>query len=153
MEGTVQVEKYIDCDDNRLNYCFVKKEELVNPNKDLNVDWINQEGRVFDRDKIDYGIVLKKGKPETEGDVGTLDTTIPSSLLAINTQEEAIEWYKDKHPNLPDGFAEILARYHFKEAEDVKHAKEKKDKKKWRKKKKHQNKMKVRQGKFSVLFD
>ena len=35
MEGSVKVEKYIMADDNRLNYCFVKKEELDNPNKDL----------------------------------------------------------------------------------------------------------------------
>ena len=153
MEGSIKVEKYIDCNDNRLNYCFVKPDELINENKDLKVDWVNQERDTFDRDMIDYGVVVKKGKPDTDKSVGTLDKVIPSSLLAIKSQEEAIEWYREKHPEYPDGFAEILARYHFKEADVVKSDKEKKEKKKKRKNKKAHNKIRVRQGNFSVMFD
>ena len=148
MEGTVKVEKYIVADDRRLNYCFVKKDELDNPNKDLKVEWDE-----IDRKQIDYGVVVEKGEPETEDSVGTLDKTIPSSLLSVNNEEDAITWYKDKHPTLPDGMAEIFAKYHFgeKQEEDKKERQEKL--KKRRKKKKALNKLKVRQGKFRVDFN
>lgn len=148
MEGTVKVEKYIVADDSRLNYCFIKKEELDNPNKDLKVEW-----EEIDRNQIDYGVIVEKGEPETEDSVGTLDKTMPSSLLSVNNEEDAITWYKDKHPTLPDGMAEIFAKYHFgeKQEEDKKERQEKL--KKRRKKKKALNKLKVRQGKFKVDFN
>jgi len=148
MEGTVKVEKYIVADDSRLNYCFVKKDELDNPNKDLKVEW-----EEIDRNQIDYGVIVEKGEPETEDSVGTLDKTMPSSLLSVNNEEDAITWYKDKHPTLPDGMAEIFAKYHFgeKQEEDKKERQEKL--KKRRKKKKALNKLKVRQGKFKVDFN
>ena len=148
MEGSVKVEKYIMADDSRLNYCFVKKDELDNPNKDLKVEWDE-----IDRKQIDYGVVVEKGEPETEDSVGTLDKTIPSSLLSVNNEEDAITWYKDKHPTLPDGMAEIFAKYHFGEKQEE-DKKERQDKlKKRRKKKKALNKLKVRQGKFRVDFN
>ncbi len=148
MEGTVKVEKYIVADDSRLNYCFVKKDELDNPNKDLKVEW-----EEIDRNQIDYGVIVEKGEPETEDSVGTLDKTMPSSLLSVNNEEDAITWYKDKHPTLPDGMAEIFAKYHFGEKQEE-DKKERQDKlKKRRKKKKALNKLKVRQGKFKVDFN
>ena len=148
MEGSVKVEKYLMADDSRLNYCFVKKEELDNPNKDLKVEW-----EEIDRNQIDYGVIVEKGEPETEDSVGTLDKTIPSSLLSVNNEEDAISWYKDKHPTLPDGMAEIFAKYHFGEKQEE-DKKERQDKlKKRRKKKKALNKLKVRQGKFRVDFN
>ena len=149
MEGSVKVEKYIMADDNRLNYCFVKKEELDNPNKDLKVEW-----EEIDRSKIDYGIVVEKGEPETADNVGTLDKTMPSSLLCVKNEEDAISWYKDTHPTLPDGMAEIFAKYHFGEKEQEGDKKQRQEKlKKRRKKKKALNKLKVRQGKFKVDFN
>jgi hypothetical protein len=149
MEGTVKVEKYIVADDSRLNYCFVKKDELDNPNKDLKVEW-----EEIDRNQIDYGVVVEKGEPETEDSVGTLDKTMPSSLLSVNNEEDAITWYKDKHPTLPDGMAEIFAKYHFGEKQEEDNKKERQEKlKKRRKKKKALNKLKVRQGKFKVDFN
>jgi len=148
MEGTVKVEKYIVADDSRLNYCFVKKDELDNPNKDLKVEW-----EEIDRNQIDYGVIVEKGEPETEDSVGTLDKTIPSSLLSVSNEEDAITWYKDTHPTLPDGMAEIFAKYHFGEKQEE-DKKERQDKlKKRRKKKKALNKLKVRQGKFKVDFN
>jgi len=149
MEGSVKVEKYIECDDSRLNYCFIKKEELDNPNKDNKVEW-----DVLDRNQIDYGVVVEKGEPETEDNVGTMDKTMPSSLLCVNNEEDAINWYKDKHPTLPDGMAEIFAKYHFGDKKEEGDKKERQEKlKKRRKKKKAQNKLRVRQGKFVVKFD
>ena len=148
MEGSVKVEKYIMADDSRLNYCFVKKDELENPNKDLKVDW-----EKLDRNQIDYGVVVEKGEPETEESVGTLDKVMSSSLLSIKNEEEAVDWYKDKHPELPDGMAEIFAKYHFGEKTTADKEKRKEKSKKKRKNKKAMNKLKVRQGKFVVKFD
>lgn len=148
MEGSVKVEKYLMADDNRLNYCFVKQEELDNPNKDLKVEWDE-----IDRNQIDYGVVIEKGEPETEESVGTLDKTIPSSLLCVKNEEDAINWYKDKHPDLPDGMAEIFAKYQFGEnTEEGKQERQEKLKKR-KKKKKAQNNLEVRRGKFVVKFD
>jgi len=148
MEGSVKVEKYLMADDSRLNYCFIKKEELDNPNKDLKVEW-----EEIDRKQIDYGVVVEKGEPETEDSVGTLDKTIPSSLLSVKNEEDAITWYKDTHPTLPDGMAEIFAKYHFGEKEQEADKKERQEKLKKRRKKKKANKLLVRQGKFVVKFD
>ena len=148
MEGSVKVEKYIMADDSRLNYCFVKPEELSNPNKDLKVEW-----NELDRRQIDYGVVVEKGEPETEDSVGTLDKTMSSSLLCVKNEEDAISWYKDTHPTLPDGMAEIFAKYHFGEKEQEGDKKERQEKLKKRRKKKHLNKLRVRQGKFVVKFD
>ncbi len=78
---------------------------------------------------------------------------IATSLLSVNNEEDAITWYKDKHPTLPDGMAEIFAKYHFGEKQEE-DKKERQDKlKKRRKKKKALNKLKVRQGKFKVDFN
>ena len=142
MEGSVKVEKYLMADDSRLNYCFIKKEELDNPNKDLKVEW-----EEIDRKQIDYGVVVEKEEPETE------DKTIPSSLLSVKNEEDAITWYKDTHPTLPDGMAEIFAKYHFGEKEQEADKKERQEKLKKRRKKKKANKLLVRQGKFVVKFD
>ena len=152
MEGSVKVEKYIMADDSRLNYCFIKKEELENPNKDLKVEWDE-----IDRDQIDYGVVVEKGEPETEESVGTLDKVMPTSMLSIKNEEDAIDWYKDKHSNLPDGMAEIFAKYHF--GKDVgeegnsKAPNNNRSNKKKSKKKKGENTLQVRKGKFVVKFD
>ena len=149
MEGSVKVEKYIMADDNRLNYCFIKKEELENPNKDLKVEW-----EEIDRDQIDYGVVIEKGEPETEESVGTLDKVVSGSMLSIKNEEDAIDWYRDKHPELPDGLAEIFAKYHFGEETTSKDKEERKAKsKKHKNKNKYDKKLKVKQGNFVVQFD
>tara|TARA_R110001592_G_scaffold58809_3_gene178020 strand:- start:1340 stop:1786 length:447 start_codon:yes stop_codon:yes gene_type:complete len=148
MEGTVKVEKYIMADDTRLNYCFVKKEELDNPNKDLKVEWDE-----IDRNLIDYGVVVEKGEPESEESTGTLDKTIPSSLLSVKNEEDAIGWYQDKHPDLPEGMAEIFAKYHYGDSDD-KGKEQRVDKlNKRKKKKKAPNNLEIKRGKFVVKFD
>ena len=161
MEGSVKVEKYIMADDSRLNYCFIKKEELENPNKDLKVEWDE-----IDRDQIDYGVVVEKGEPETEESVGTLDKVVSMSMLSIKNEEDAIDWYKDKHSNLPDGMAEIFAKYHFgkdsltggggggeENAKARSRGTQRSSDKKKTKKKKGENTLQVRKGKFVVKFD
>lgn len=150
MEGTVKVEKYIMADDNRLNYCFIKPEEFENPNKDNKVEWDE-----IDRTQIDYGIVIEKGEPETEESVGTLDKTILSSMLAIKNEDDAVDWYKEKHPELPDGMAEIFAKYHYGDKDNTQGVKgtHKGDCHKKKNKKNKNQKFEVKRGKFKVVFD
>ena len=60
---------------------------------------------------IDYGIVVKKGEPETDDNVGTLDETRPLSYIGCISPEQGEMWYRTKYPDLPDDFYGIIARY------------------------------------------
>ena len=145
IEG-VNIAKQIFSNDNRLNYTFIKKEELEDEERGTRLpEWL-------DRDKIDYDVVVKKVEDTDDFTVGMgkLDETLPASYCAIKTLEEGIEWYKHKYPEYPDDFIEILARYQWGEQpkEPPKEVKKKK-----KKNKKALNKLKVRQGKFKLEFN
>ena len=99
------VEKYIMADDERLNYTFIKPENIEKHNPKI-MD-------VIDRDLFDYGVVIKKGEPETEDSVGTLDTAVPLSYAQIKKPEQGEEWYRMKYPELPEDFYGIIARYQW----------------------------------------
>ena len=145
IEG-VNIAKQIFSNDNRLNYTFIKKEELEDEERGTRLpEWL-------DRDKIDYDVVVKKVE-ETEDytvGMGKLDETLPASYCGIKTLEEGIEWYKHKYPEYPDDFIEILARYQW--GEQPKEL-PKEVKKKKKKNKKALNKLKIRQGKFKLEFN
>jgi len=144
MDNRVNVEKYIVSNDSRLNYCFINKDELAT-NKDLRPtlpEWL-------DKDKIDYDIVVKKEEDDdnfTCG-MGKLDTTLPASYCAIKNVEDGIAWYREKHPELPEEFYEVIAKYTWGQEDkpDVKKAK--------KKRKNRVDKLKVSKGKFEVQFD
>ena len=55
---------YICCNDERFNFVFTKKED-ADENPVLPV--------VIEREKFDYGVIIKKGDKDNEEDVGTLD--------------------------------------------------------------------------------
>jgi hypothetical protein len=93
---------YIACNDERLNYTFCKKEDI---------DKVNTLPDLIGREMFDYGVVIKKGEPETENSVGTLDEVAPISYATINNPVEGEEWYRHKFPNLPEEFYGIIARY------------------------------------------
>ena len=147
-DNTVQVEKYIQSNDSRLNYCFIKKDQLEDK-ADLRPvlpEWL-------DKDLIDYDIVVKKEKDDDSHTVGMgkLDTTLPSSYCAIKTVEDGIAWYRQKHPNLPDAFYEVIANYTWGKKED-----EKKDdpvKKVKKKRKNRAQQLRISKGNFQVQFD
>ena len=145
IEG-VNIAKQIFSNDNRLNYTFIKKEELEDEERGTRLpEWL-------DRDKIDYDVVVKKVE-ETEDytvGMGKLDETLPASYCGIKTLEEGIEWYKHKYPDYPDDFIEILARYQW--GEQPKEL-PKEVKKKKKKNKKALNILKIRQCKFKLEFN
>jgi len=146
-DNRVEVQKYIYSNDSRLNYCFIKKEELEN---EVNLrpslpEWL-------DKDKIDYDIVVKKEDDDDNHTVGLgkLDKTLPASYCAVKSVEEGIEWYKRKHPDLPEAFYEVIANYTWGKK------KEEEEPKKNKKKKKRKNRaqqLRISKGNFSVKFD
>lgn len=131
----------IDSNDDRLNYLFVKKEDI--------------EKKVFapteylDIDKIDYGVITDKkdsGDNHTAG-CGEFDKTMPASFFGVKTIEEGTDYYLRKNPELPEGVAEIMARYTFGTKQE-----EKKKNTKSKKKNKKEDKLEVKHGKFVVDF-
>jgi len=93
----LQVEKYIDADDPRMNYTFIKPENIEKQKPKL--------PHLIQRELFDYGVVIKKG------DDNNLDTCVPLSYTQIKTPEEGEVWYRNKYPELPEDFYGIIARY------------------------------------------
>jgi len=93
----LQVEKYIDADDPRMNYTFIKPENIEKQKPKL--------PHLIQRELFDYGVVIKKG------DDNNLDTCVPVSYTQIKTPEEGEVWYRNKYPELPEDFYGIIARY------------------------------------------
>ena len=93
----LQVEKYIDADDPRMNYTFIKPENIEKQKPKL--------PNLIQRELFDYGVVIKKG------DDNNLDTCVPVSYTQIKTPEEGEVWYRNKYPELPEDFYGIIARY------------------------------------------
>lgn len=99
----VKISKYIFTDDERMNYTFVKPEEIEKHQPRL--------PEMISRDLIDYGVVIKKGEEESEDNVGTMDTVVPLSYATINNTHDGEAWYREKYPDLPEEFYGIIARY------------------------------------------
>jgi hypothetical protein len=129
----------IDSTDDRINYLFVKKEDAETK--------IFKPKEYLDLDRIDYDIIVKKGEPETEDSIGSLDETRPASFFKVKSVEEGVDYYLNKNPDLPEGVAEIMSRYTFGDKQELK-----KQEPKSKKKKKQQNGLEVKHGKFIVDF-
>jgi hypothetical protein len=129
----------INSNDDRMNYLFMKKEDAEKK--------IFLPKEYLDLDRVDYSVIVEKGKPETEDSLGTIDKTLPSSFFKVKSVEEGTEYYLGKNPDLPDGVAEIMSRYTFGDKQELK-----KQEPKSKKKKKKQNGLEVKHGKFIVDF-
>jgi hypothetical protein len=129
----------INSTDDRMNYLFVKKEDVETK--------IFKPKEYLDLDRIDYDIVVKKGEPETEDSLGSMDKVLPASFFKVKSVEEGTDYYLNKNPDLPEGVAEIMSRYTFGDKQELK-----KQEPKSKKKKKKQDKLEVKHGKFIVDF-
>tara|TARA_R110000787_G_scaffold68521_3_gene153214 strand:+ start:159 stop:584 length:426 start_codon:yes stop_codon:yes gene_type:complete len=87
-------------DDPRLNFTFMKKENIIDFHK-------NPE--LLYTDKINYGIKV------ADGDDTFLDKHVPLSFFDITSLEDGKLWFKEKYPNLPEEYWEIMAKYQFEE--------------------------------------
>ena len=139
------VEKYICADDPRLNYTFIKPENIEKQKPKL--------PHILERDLIDYGVVIKKGEPETEESVGTLDEVVPMSYAQIRDAHCGEEWYRAKYPNLPEEFYGIIARYTWGEPFTKKEIKNTTKKMKKNPKKEAPQGFSMVKGKFELSFD
>ena len=88
-----------DSNDPRFNYAFHQQEDI-----DTYLD--NQE-YILTMDKYDYGIVKEPA------DQFNMAKITPCSLAQIETLEDAEFWFQQKHPDLPDEYWGIMARYSF----------------------------------------
>ena len=141
----LQVEKYICADDPRMNYTFIKPENIEKQKPKL--------PEVCPRDLFDYGIVRQKGEPETEDSVGTLDEVVPLSYAQIKKPEQGEEWYRAKYPDLPEDFYGIIARYTWGAPFTKKEIKNTCKKIKKKGKKELPQGYSVLKGKFELSFD
>lgn len=135
---------YISATDSRLNYTFCKEEDIKEK---------NNLPEIIGREMIDYGVVIKKGDEETDESIGTLDQVCPLTYANINGPAQGELWYREAHPNLPDDFYGIIARYTWGQPQTKKSIKNEVKKMKKHPKKPIPQGLTVLKGKFSVKFD
>ena len=129
----------IESNDERLNYMFVKQEDIDNK------VFLKQE--YLDTDKIDYSVIVDKqdtGDTHTTG-LGKLDKVLPASFFQVKTIEEGTNYYLRKNPDLPEDVAEIMSRYTFGDKQSMK-PKPKKTKNKT------PDTLEVKKGSFEIDF-
>jgi len=128
----------IQSNDPAFNYAFLKGSDLNDFHELPEIIGMGQYDYSFKRD---------------DGDDTKLPNLTPASLLMSSQNlEDTEEWFRQKHPNLPDEYHGIMARYSTGQLLTKKEAKNaiKKSKKK--------NKdppvgLQMRTGNFSVKFD
>lgn len=126
-----------DNNDPRLNIEIMSKDKIENFHKLPNLIY---------SDCLDYGIKAQSHEK-------LLDDVIPLSILNIKTLEEARDFYAQKHPNLPDEYYDIMAKYHFGEKFTKKQVKNEIKRQKKGKKSKDLEGLKIVKNKVLVNFD
>jgi hypothetical protein len=87
----------IQSNDPRFNFAMHQEEDIKN---------FKQQPDIISMDRYDYG--FKK----TDGTDTELPEITPFSLLAsCQNLEDLEEWYRHKHPNLPEEYYGVMARY------------------------------------------
>lgn len=128
----------IQSNDPAFNYAFLKGDDLNNFHDLPEVIGLGQYDYCFQKDK---------------GDDGYLPKLTPASLLMSSGNLEVTEeWYRQKHPNLPEEYYGVMARYSTGQLLTKKEAKNaiKKSKKKG---KELPVGLQMTTGKFEVSFD
>jgi hypothetical protein len=87
----------IQSNDPAFNYAFLKGDDITDFHSLPEIIGLGQYDYSFKRDA---------------GDDGHLPNLTPASLLmSSGNLEDTEEWYRQKHPNLPDEYHGIMARY------------------------------------------
>lgn len=87
-------------DDPRINFTFMKKEDILNFHK--NPDILYTDG-------LNYGIKIKDSVDNRMEEIVSLD------FFNINNLDDGKAWFKQKYPQLPEEYWEIMAKYQFDE--------------------------------------
>ena len=87
----------IQSNDPAFNYTFLKKNDI---------DGFHQLPEVIGLNQYDYGFKRDDGTPDT------LPNITPASLLMMSDNlQNTEEWFRQKHPNLPEEYYGVMARY------------------------------------------
>ena len=97
---------YLQTDDLRLNYTFVKE-----PTDEEPIDGVKLCPNVHMASIDQYDMYL----PLQDKDRAIHNEPLPISFLQIKEGdiEAGIQWYKHHYPKIPDDLIEIMARYNF----------------------------------------
>tara|TARA_R110002126_G_scaffold146267_2_gene292230 strand:+ start:2001 stop:2426 length:426 start_codon:yes stop_codon:yes gene_type:complete len=87
-------------DDPRINFTFMKKHDILNFEKNPDILYT---------DKLNYSI------PVGENKATGLDNLVTLNYFDINNIQDGKLWFKEKYPNLPEEYWEIMAKYQFEE--------------------------------------
>jgi hypothetical protein len=87
----------IQSNDPSFNYAFLKGQDIEDFHTLPEIIGMNQYDYSFKRD---------------DGDENKLPNLTPASLLMMsNNLQNTEEWYRQKHPNLPEEYYGVMARY------------------------------------------
>ena len=89
-------------DDPRINFTFMKQDDILN---------FQQNPDILYTDCLNYGVKIKDGDNTSTG----LDEIVPMNFFDINNVQDGKLWFKEKYPNLPEEYWEIMAKYQFDE--------------------------------------
>ena len=89
-------------DDPRINFTFMKKDDILNFHKNPDILYT---------DVLNYGVKIKDGEHTNNG----MDEIVPMNFFDINNVQDGKLWFKEKYPNLPEEYWEIMAKYQFDE--------------------------------------
>lgn len=87
-------------DDPRLNFTFMKKTDILN---------FENNPEILYGDRLNYSVPIGKD-PATD-----LDKVVPLNFFDIDNIIDGKLWFKEKYPNLPEEYWEIMAKYQFDE--------------------------------------
>ena len=89
-------------DDPRINFTFMKKDDILN---------FHNNPDILYTDCLNYGIKVKDGENTHNG----LDDIVPLDFFGIDNIVDGKAWFKQKYPQLPEEYWEIMAKYQFDE--------------------------------------
>jgi len=128
----------IQSNDPAFNYAFLKGNDIED---------FHELPEIISMSQYDYGF------KRDDGDENTLPNITPASLLMCSRRlEDVEEWYRQKHPNLPNEYYGVMARYSTGQLltkKEAKNAIKRADKKKIE----PPVGLQMNRGKFSVSFD
>lgn len=130
---------FIQSNDPRFNYGFHKEEDIQE---------FNKIPEIINLSQYDYSFIRKPGN---DNELPELIST--SELASFQNLEDMEEFYRQKHPNLPDEYYGVMARYSTGNPITKKEVKNS-----IKKSKKNPNKnlpvgMSVAYGNFEITFD
>lgn len=85
-------------DDPRINFTFMKQDDILNFHKNPDILYT---------DCLNYDVKVQ------DGDDTFLDKVVPLNFFSIDNVADGKQWFKQKYPNLPEEYWEIMAKYQF----------------------------------------